>query len=397
MPGTEVFGAEERKEVNDVLDTGILFRYNYENERQGHWKARSFEEELARFNGVKYAHSCTSGTTAVSIAMACSGIGHGDEVIVPPFTYIATIEGALNAGAIPVFAEIDETLCLSPEGIEAAVTPKTKAVVLVHMCGAMARIDEIMEVCRKHNLILIEDSAQALGATYNGKAIGTFGKIGCFSFDFFKIITCGEGGAVITDEKEYWDKAHQYSDHGHDHIGTNRGAEQHPILGTNYRISELNAAIGLAQVRKLDSILERQRANKKIFEEVLGTVEGVTFRDIPDNEGDSATFFSFFLPTEEATRAAMKGFAEAKIAGTQYWYDNNFHYIKNWQHLKDMKTIAPLAVNHLGMPQDLHSLQLPKSDDVISRLISVQIRVTLSQEETRDYLLGIKAVLEGVL
>jgi 8-amino-3,8-dideoxy-alpha-D-manno-octulosonate transaminase len=261
----------------------------------------------------------------------------------------------------------------------------------------MARIDEIMEVCKKHNLILIEDSAQALGATYKGKAIGTFGKIGCFSFDFFKIITCGEGGAIITDEKEYWDMAHQYSDHGHDHIGTNRGAEQHPILGTNYRISELNAAIGLAQVRKLDSILERQRANKKVFEEVLGSIEGVTFRDIPDNEGDSSTFFSFFLPTEELTRAAMKAFADAGIAGTQYWYDNNFHYIKNWQHLKDLKTIAPLAVNHLGMPQDLNTLQLPKSDEVISRLISVQIRVGLSTDETREYLMGIKSVLEGVL
>ena len=397
MPGTEVFGPEEKKEVNDVLESGILFRYNYENDRNGHWKAQSFEEELAKFNGVRYAHSCTSGTTAVSIAMACSGLGHGHEVIVPPFTYIATIEGVLNAGAIPVFAEIDETLCLSPEGIEAAITPNTKAVVLVHMCGAMARLDEIIEVCERNNLILIEDSAQALGATYNGKAIGTFGKIGSFSFDFFKIITCGEGGAVITDDKDYWEKAHQYSDHGHDHIGTNRGAEQHPILGTNYRISELNAAVGLAQVRKLGTILEKQRANKKVFEEVLGSVDGVQFRDIPDNEGDSATFFSFFLPTEEQTRAAMKGFADKGIAGTQYWYDNNFHYIKNWQHLKDMNVIAPVAVMEHGMPQDLHKLQLPKSDDVISRLISVQIKVGLSTDETREYLQGIKAVLQSIL
>jgi hypothetical protein len=140
MPGIELFGAEEKKEIMDVLETGILFRYNHDQQRNGHWKARTFESELARYHDVKYAHLTTSGTTADNLALASVGIGVGDEVIVPPFTFIAPVEAVLHAGAIPVFAEIDETLCLYPESIEAVITPNTKAVLLVHMCGSMAQI-----------------------------------------------------------------------------------------------------------------------------------------------------------------------------------------------------------------------------------------------------------------
>ncbi len=398
MPGTELFGAEERKEVNDVLETGALFRYNHDELRQGHWKARDFEAEIAKFNGVQYAHACSSGSTAVAIAMACCGIGAGDEVIVPPFTYIATMEGALLGGALPIFAEVDETLCLSPEGIRAALTPQTKAIVLVHMCGSMARIDEILEICKEHDLVLIEDTAQALGATYKGKAVGTFGKMGCFSFDFFKIITCGEGGAVITDDETLYDYAHQFSDHGHDHIGDNRGAEQHPILGFNFRIGEMNAAVGLAQIRKLPHILERQRANKKALKECLAQFPEISFRHIPDEAGDAATFMDFFLPNEETTRAVVKALKEAGIGGVQYWYDNNFHYIKNWEHLHQMKTIAKVHAQTVDqLPQDYANLHLPKSDDVISRLISMVVRVTWSEEELKQLTDQITEVLSQVL
>src|SRR5690606_25096083 len=178
MPGTELFGEEERKEVNDVLETGILFRFNHEAQRKDIWKAREFEQEVRKITGAKYAHAVSSGSTAVSCALAAAGIGAGDEVIVPPFTFIATIEAVLFVGALPVFAEIDETLCLSAEGIRKAITPKTKAVCLVHMCGGMAAMDSIMEVIQEHNLILVEDAGQAFAATYKGKATGLFGKAG---------------------------------------------------------------------------------------------------------------------------------------------------------------------------------------------------------------------------
>ena len=218
MPGFEIFGDEERREVQDVLDTGVLFRYGFDQVRKGHWKAKTFESELAKRIGTSKCHLCSSGTTALCIALAACGVGAGDEVIVPPFTFIATIEAVLSAGAVPVFAEIDETLCLDPEGIESVITPHTKAVLPVHMCGAMARIDEIHKLCVKKDLVLIEDACQSLGATFEGKAVGTFGRMGCFSFDPVKTITCGEGGAVVTDDKELYTIADAYADHGHDHI-----------------------------------------------------------------------------------------------------------------------------------------------------------------------------------
>src|SRR5580700_8228641 len=146
MPGTELFGAEERKEVQDVLETGILFRYNHDTQRKGIWKSREFEEEVKRITGARHALAVSNGSAAIAIALACSGIGAGDEVIVPPFTFIASVEAVLFVGATPVFAEIDETLCLSAEGIRKALSSKTKAICLVHMCGGMAEMDSIMRV-----------------------------------------------------------------------------------------------------------------------------------------------------------------------------------------------------------------------------------------------------------
>jgi len=215
MPGTELFGKEEKKEINDVLETGILFRYNHEAQRNDIWKARDFENEVKKLLGAKYAHAVSSGSTAVSCALASAGIGAGDEVIVPPFTFIASVEAVLFAGALPVFAEIDETLCLSAKGIKAAITPKTKAVLLVHMCGGMAQMDEIMAVCKEHNLTLVEDAGQAFAASYKGTSVGLFGKTGSYSFDFFKIATAGEGGVYVTNDEQAYKNADCYSDHGH--------------------------------------------------------------------------------------------------------------------------------------------------------------------------------------
>jgi len=295
MPGFEIFGDEERREVRDVLETGVLFRYGFDAARKGHWKARSFETTLAETLGVPYCHLCASCTAALSIALAACGVGAEDEVILPPFTFVATMEAILFAGAIPVFSEIDNTLCLDPDRLEEAITPRTRAVVPVHMCGSMARIDAIRSLCDRRGLILIEDACQSVGARFDGKALGSFGHMGCFSFDPVKTITCGEGGAVITNREDLYLKADAYADHGHDHRGADRGAEGHEILGANYRISELNAAVGLAQLRKLPEILSRQRAHKAAIKQALAGCPGLTFRELPDPEGDSATFLSYLL------------------------------------------------------------------------------------------------------
>ncbi|MDQ1266500.1 MAG: 8-amino-3,8-dideoxy-alpha-D-manno-octulosonate transaminase [Bacteroidota bacterium] len=379
MPGFEIFGDEERKEVMDVLDTGVLFRYGFVNERKGNWKVKSFEDELCAKTMASHALLCSSGTAALQIALAASGIGAGDEVIVPPFTFIATIEAVLAVGAIPVFADIDDTLCLSPQGILAAITPKTKAVIPVHMCGSMARIDEIKDICNKNELLLIEDACQSFGGSFKGKALGTFGLAGCYSFDSVKTITCGEGGAVVTDDERIGDLIHAYHDHGHDHIGNDRGKENHNILGFNYRISEINAAIGLAQIRKIDSIIEKQRQFKNILEDSICKVTGITMRTIPDLAGDTATFLSFFLPDEDTARRAASNLIKNSIDGVFYWYDNNWHYIRNWNHLLNMKTAYKLPQYDL-LP-DYSKYSLPESDKIAGRLISLQIKLGLSIEE----------------
>jgi 8-amino-3,8-dideoxy-alpha-D-manno-octulosonate transaminase len=397
MPGTELFGAEERKEVNDVLETGILFRYNHEVPRKDVWKARAFEQEVRKITGAKYAHAVSSGSTAVSCALAAAGVGAGDEVIVPPFTYIATVEAVLFCGGLPVFAEIDETLCLSPAGIKAAITPKTKAVLLVHMCGGMARVDEIVALCKEHNLVLVEDAGQAFGASYKGKAVGLFGKCGSYSFDFFKIATAGEGGVFVTNDESCYKLADSYSDHGHDHIGTNRGMENHPILGFNYRISELHAAIGLAQARKVPYILETNRRHKKFLMEELATVQGVEFAELVDPDGDSATFLNILLPDARTAERVVEEFSANGISGFNYWYTNMYHFINQWTHVRELKSAAPLPIHLLDKPQDYLRMQLPKSQEIIGRLISFGIRVTWTETELKALVAGISKGIQKVL
>ncbi|MBU0463620.1 MAG: DegT/DnrJ/EryC1/StrS family aminotransferase [Proteobacteria bacterium] len=395
MPGFEIFGDEEKKEVADVLETGVLFRYGFEGVRNGHFKALEFEKKLCEITGAKYSHLCSSGTAALCTALTACGIGAGDEVIIPGFTFVATFEAIINVGAIPVFSEIDETLCLNPDKLEKVITSKTRAVVPVHMCGAMARIDEIKMVCDKKGLILLEDACQSLGATYQGKALGTFGLAGCFSFDAVKTVTCGEGGGIITDDKDVYEKADQFADHGHDHLGgPDRGADDHPIIGTNYRISELNAAVGLAQLNKLDQILSTQRRNKLAIKDAMADLPGVSFRYIPDAKGDSATFLSFFLPTEERARQIAKNLAYNKV-GCPYWYDNNWHYYKKWHHLKEMKRSAKLAVELAGNLLDYNNIVLEESDNIMKRTISMQIMLSWTKEDIENRIQAIIKSFKG--
>ncbi len=393
----EFFGAEERKEVLDVLETGALFRYNHEEMRHGKWKARELEAEVRKFTGAKFAHAVSNGSAAVLAALAAAGVGHGHEVIVPPFTFMATIEAVLYAGGLPVFAEIDENLCLSVEGIRKAITPKTKAVLLVHMCGAAADMDGITALCKEKNLILVEDAGQALGAFYKGKSVGLFGTSGSFSLDFFKIATAGEGGLLITNDEQTYKDADCYSDHGHSHVGDARGMEPHPVLGFNFRISELHAAVGLAQMRKINMILKAKKANQNYLKEKLSVVKGLTFRPVPDPEGDSGTFLNFFLPTTELAGKAMAEFGKSGVAGCNYWFTNMYHFINQWDHVKGLKSSAPLAIHDLGAPQDYNNLQLPKSQNVVGRLISLGIRATWTKEQMDELVVKMITAIQKVM
>lgn len=397
MPGYELFGAQERKEVNDVLETGILMRYGFDGPRKGVWKAKELEQEICSTFGAGYTQLTSSGTAALTTAMAALGIGSGDEVIMPTFTFVASFEAVLSVGAIPVLVDIDDTLTLDPKAVEEAITPRTKAVMPVHMCGAMAQMDELKAVCDSHKLILLEDACQAIGTKYKGKSVGTIGHAGTFSFDFVKIITCGEGGAVITNNEAVYKKCDQYTDHGHDHAGKDRGADLHPYLGYNYRISELHAAVGLAQLRRLQEFLALQKRNHHIIYQALSRVDGVTFRRIPDPAGDTGSFLSFFLPTEEMTRQAITALQAAGIPGNFYWYDNNWHYIRKWQHLQSGSWMHRLHDDQKKQVMHYANQAFAISDAIMSRCISSSISLMWDEAQANERAEKMAEVLKSVL
>ncbi|MBX9732579.1 MAG: DegT/DnrJ/EryC1/StrS family aminotransferase [Chitinophagaceae bacterium] len=385
MPGFELFGVEERKEVNDVLETGILMRYGFDGPRKGIWKAVGLEEAIKKTFGCNYAQLTSSGTAALTTAMAALGIGSGDEVIMPSFTFVASFEAVLSVGAIPVLVDIDETLTLDPAAVKAAITPKTKCVMPVHMCGSMADLDALQAICKEHKLILLEDACQSIGGTYKGKALGTIGDAGTFSFDFVKMITCAEGGVVMTNNKDVYTKSDGYTDHGHDHLGVDRGADLHPFIGYNYRISELHAAVGLAQIRKLDTFLALQKKNNKALRAYLETIPEISFRVVPEGGDDSCSFLSWFLPTAELTQAVIEAMkAEGILAGNFYWYANNWHYIRKWDHLKQSITLNRISSEQEIALKALQHTEFPASDAIMSRCISTAISLVWTDEQIKE-------------
>lgn len=384
MPGYELFGQEEIKEIQDVLNTGILMRYGFDGPRKGIWKAKELEQELSKKFGVKHAQLVSSGTVALSTALAALGIGAHDEVIIPTFTFVASFEAIISVGAIPVLVDIDDTLTLDPEAVRKAITPHTKAIMPVHMCGSMAQLDALQSICKEHQLYLIEDACQAIGGTYKGKALGTIGDMGAFSFDFVKIMTCGEGGALLTHNSNWAERADQYSDHGHDHYGIDRGADLHPYLGNNYRISELHAAVGLGQIKKLDQFLTIQKANHKALYEQLRVIDELEFRRIPDAEGDTGSFLSFYLPEAAIAQACAKAFAQEGLGGNPYWFENNWHYIRKWEHLKNASFMNRLYDEQKMKIMHYANQAFPNSDAIISRCISSAIQLNWTAEQIQE-------------
>lgn len=391
MPGFEVFGEEEKQQVLEVFDTGVLFRYEFGEQRKGVYKVREFEQAFAQYTGAAYAQAVTSGTAALKVALSALGVGIGDEVITQGFTFVATWEAILDVGAVPIFTEVDQTLNMNPADLAKKITPKTKAIIPVHMLGAQARIREIKAIADKHGIPVIEDTAQAAGGRLNGQHLGTFGHFGTFSFDAVKTMTTGEGGMVITNDEELWRSCSEYHDHGHDHVANpgGRGGEGRRFIGFNFRMMELQGAIGLAQLAKLDMIVAEQRKNKAILKEAAAKIAGVSFREILDEQGDSATFLAFMLP-DKAQAAKVNQVLRENNAGAINFGENTWHFYPSWEHLLGGKTLA-----HNGWPFAAHGKRrviydpqaLPASSELMNRTLVCQIPVKLS-ESRRDALLA---------
>jgi len=373
-------------------------RYGFDGPRKGIWKSKELEAALCERLRVKYAQLTSSGTSALSTALAILGIGAGDEVIMPTFTFVASFEAVLSVGAIPVLVDVDSTLTLDPAAVRQAITPRTKCIMPVHMCGAMADLDPLLSICKEYNLALLEDACQSTGAQYKGRHLGTIGQAGTLSFDFVKTVTCAEGGAVLTNSEDLYIKADGYTDHGHDHKGVDRGADLHPFIGYNYRISELHAAIGLAQIRKLDKFLAIQKKNHGQLKTILSTLPEITFRQIPDPAGDSCTFLSWFLPTEALTRSLVTELKEQGILGGNfYWFDNNWHYYRKWTHLHQAASLNRLPEAQQAALKKLSPDAFPASDRIIGRCISTAISLAWTEEQTKEKGEKIVAAVRKVL
>jgi 8-amino-3,8-dideoxy-alpha-D-manno-octulosonate transaminase len=384
MAGAELFGNEERKEVMDVMETGILMRYGFDKERKGVFKVREFEETFAKYCGAGFALGVTSGSAALKVALTALDIGPGDEVIVPAFTFIATYEAVLEVGAIPVMADIDDSLNLDPQDIARKITPYTKAVIPVHMCGAPAQIDEIVDVAGRFYLKVLEDNAQACGGSFKGKKLGTFGDMGIFSFDYYKTITTGEGGMVITGDKALYQRSDWYHDHGHDHDPiVSRAMEGRSILGFNFRMNELQGALGLAQLRKLDTIIAEQRKNKAAVKEMLSGLPGIKFRVLPDPEGDTATFLAFNLPTAAKAESFQKALGAGGVDMVCF-KKNKWHYCPNWEHLLAWATANskkyPFSYPTYRGTVDYSIRHIPRAEDILGRTLVMGVPVKMAAE-----------------
>lgn len=267
--GTNYIGKEEIRAVNKVLKSKSLFRYHGPKLL---YKTDEFEKKMANYLNVKYVLACSNGAAAIKLCCIANDIGPGDEVIMSPFTFIASASSVLACGAIPRFVDIDETMNIDPNSIEKNITKNTKAILVIHMQGQTCDMPSILKIAKKHKLKVIEDTAQALGAELNGKKAGTFGNCGAFSLQAGKTITCGEGGFLATNDKKIYLKAKMYHDNGGYRVGCDYPTWKNgqTIFGENFKLTEIQSAIAIEQLKKIDKILLKQ---KKVYDAIINNID----------------------------------------------------------------------------------------------------------------------------
>lgn len=372
-PGFEWIGKEEEEEVLDVLRGKWMFRYGDESNPAFRRKVRSLEEMVEKDFAIGHALAVTSGTAALITALSALGIGPGDEVIVPGYTFIASLSSVILARAVPVLAEVDDSLTLDPLDVERKITSRTRAIIAVHMLGNPCDLDRLRPIAEAHGLALIEDAAQAFGGTWRGRRLGAVGRVGIYSFNIFKIITAGDGGMLVTDDEEVYLRAFGYHDQGH--LPSRSGAEigNRSLIGQNYRMNELTAAVLIAQYRRLDLILERLRQVKKRLKARLAAVPGVAFRRINDEAGECATLLTVLLPSREIADRV------AGALGTTTVSSSGWHVYSNMEQILGRKTVAgrgcPFDCASYPCRQEYRRGMLPQTDALLARAINLSVGV----------------------
>ena len=384
MPGFEVIGAEEQAEINDIFARGgVLFRHGFDALRNDCYKVREFETAFAAYMKVPHALAVTSGTAALRVALAALDLQPGDEVITQSFTFVATAEAIIEARAVPVCCEVDATLNMDPADLERRITPRTRAVIAVHMLGTPARLREISAICDRHNLVLIEDAAWGCGGSLDGRALGTWGRMGTFSFDFAKTMTTGEGGMIVFREKRDYERAAAWHDHGHENNpAVPRWEDTRSGSGFNYRMNELQGAVGLAQLKKLDDVVRRQRTNRDALWRAIADLPGVIARDVPAGSHETADALVFETASAQVardTRAALvaSGLSTKILPEAVTW-----HFAGTWSHMPE------LVAKHGDL-----SKAFPATQARLARCVSLPITVKMDESTPAKMRRAIQSVV----
>ena len=360
------------------------------------------EQAMRELIGVKHCLAVNSCTSALVAAYRALGIGAGDEVIVPAYTFFATAATVVGVNAIPVIVEVDDSLNLDPEAVERAITPRTKAIAAVHMRGAPAQMDALLDLAKRKGLPLVEDVAQAGGGSFHGRRLGSLGTLGCFSFDYYKVVVSGEGGFVTTDDEWLYTRAQSWHDTAAcwrpDRFARER-REGELFAGENYRMSELEGAVALAQIRKTDAMLSGYRRAKKLIKDGIDKSPCVQFRRLTDEQGDTAICLILFLPNADVTRQAIEAMhAEGVPAGGVYDSKvRDWHIYTYWEHILDKKSVAKdglpwSAVPAAELPKYSRDM-CPRTLDLLGRSIHIEINHNYSDEDSNAIALGINKVL----
>lgn len=357
MPGFELVSKDELKEIKKIFNSGgVLFRQGFETIRNKCFKVEEFEKKFAKKMNAKFSLAVSSGTAALRVALASIDLNKNDEVITQSFTFVATAEAIIESRAKPIFTEIDDTLNMCPKDLIKKITKKTKAVIVVHMLGVPANLKDIQKICKKKNILLIEDTAWGCGGKYENTYLGTYGDIGTFSFDFAKTITTGEGGMCIFNKKKYFNKAKAWHDHGHENNpNVPRWEDTRSEPGFNFRMTELQGAVGIAQLRKINFIISKQRENYNKIKKIILKNPKAKEREIPKRSYISADAFIFSLETNKQAKKFRYLLLQEGIGTKILPEAATWHFSKYWEHMKIKRN------------------SLKKSEKILSKCVSLPI------------------------
>jgi len=399
-PGGMEIGAEEKQQLMEVVDRKYLFRYYGPDEFPS--KVGELESRFTRKFGSEHGLATSSCTGALISSLVACGIGPGAEVIVPGYTFFASCASIVNARAIPVICEVDGTLTMDPEDVQRKINKNTKAIIPVHMRGVPCNMDALMKIAEKHGIKVIEDAAQACGGTYNGKYLGTFGDAGCFSFQYHKIITAGEGGMAVTDDQILYDRIMGYHDTAAcwrpDRFAKER-YEGELFVGDNYRMGELAGAVMLAQLEKLDGILEKMRRSQKRIIQGIKDAPGVKVRPVHDPDGDVGICLMFYLESKNKVQTFTEALQAEGVDASGVYNSGipDWHIYAHWEHIIQKKTPTPdgepwTSRHHQGPDVEYSRDMCPKTLELLSRVVHIDIPPQMTLDDCDMIAEGINKV-----